>query len=91
MSRLCSLTGRRPSTGKVRQYRGIAKAKGGIGIKITGQASRKFYPNLKKKRVWLPEEKRFVTLKISTAAIRLIDKKGIEPLLKKAKQARVQA
>lgn len=84
MSRRCILTGKRPSTGTVRQYRGIAKAKGGIGIKITGQDSRKFYPNLKKKRVWIPEQKRFVTLKISTAAIRLIDKKGITPLLKAA-------
>lgn len=84
MSKRCVITGRRPSTGTVRKYRGIAKSKGGIGIKITGQDSRKFYPNLKKKRIWIPEQDRFVTIRVSTAGLRTMDKKGVFSTLKKA-------
>jgi len=37
----------------------------------------RFMPNLQKKRIWHPEQNRFITLKISTKAIRLINKIGI--------------
>ncbi len=37
---------------------------------------RRFLPNLQKKRIWIPEEKRWVTLKITTKALKTLDKKG---------------
>ncbi|MBI5273105.1 MAG: 50S ribosomal protein L28 [Chlamydiia bacterium] len=76
MPRTCTLTGRRSSSGRKYALRGIAKKKKGIGLKITGCTNRRFLPNLVTKRLWIPEEKRFVTLRLSTAALRTIDKKG---------------
>lgn len=77
MPRTCILTGKKPSSGRSYTLRGIAKKKKGIGLKITGCTNRRFLPNLVEKRIWIPEEKRFVTLRLSTAALRTIDKKGV--------------
>ncbi len=82
MSRLCQVTGRKPVSGRSYTLRGIAKKKKGIGLKITGITNRRFLPNLKKKRFFHPEENRFITLRLSTAAIRTIDKKGLHAVLK---------
>ncbi len=46
---------------------------------------RKFYPNLFKKKFYLPEEDRWITIKVSAAGIRTINKKGIATALKDAK------
>lgn len=86
MSRVCQLTGRKPARGKKYAIRGIAKKKKGIGLKTTGISSRTFQPNLKKKRFWFPEEERFVTLKISTAAIRTIDKNGLSSVVREIRK-----
>jgi large subunit ribosomal protein L28 len=77
MSKVCQVTGKRPSTGFTYVTRGIAKKKKGIGLKVTGKTRRRFLPNLQVKRLWVPEEKRFVTLKLSCSAMRLIEKQGI--------------
>ena len=77
MSKVCQITGKRPTSGYTYAIRGIAKKKKGIGLKITGCTNRRFLPNLVEKRIWIPEEKRFVTLRLSTAALRTIDKKGV--------------
>ncbi|MEM6362293.1 MAG: bL28 family ribosomal protein, partial [Bacteroidota bacterium] len=45
----------------------------------------RFYPNLQKKRFYIPEEDKWITLKVSTSAIRTINKNGITAVLKKAK------
>ncbi len=82
MPRQCQVTGRRSSSGRSYSLRGIAKKKKGIGLKITGITNRRFLPNLKKKRFFLPEENRFVTLRLSTAAMRTIDKKGLAAVLR---------
>lgn len=82
MPRSCIVTGRKPQFGRSYTLRGIAKKKKGIGLKITGCTNRRFLPNLKTKRLWDPEQKRFVTLRLSTAALRTIDKKGITPILR---------
>lgn len=82
MSRRCEVTGRAPSKGRSYTLRGIAKKKKGIGLNITGKSKRRFLPNILKKRFWLAEEDRFITLKLSAAAIRLIDKKGLVEVLK---------
>ena len=87
MPRTCVVTGKKPSFGRSYALRGIAKKKKGIGLKITGCTNRRFNPNLKTKRLWIPEEKRFVTLRLSTAAIRTVDKKGIGAVLRKMKKS----
>ena len=50
------------------------------------RTKRKFYPNLHVKKFYIPEEDRWVTLKVSTAALRNIDKKGIAACIKEAKE-----
>jgi large subunit ribosomal protein L28 len=82
MSKVCQITGKKPSRGYKYAIRGIAKKKKGIGLKVTGKTKRRFQPNLKKKRLWIGSEKRFVTLKVSTKALRTIDKQGIEAVVR---------
>lgn len=77
MSKVCQVTGRKPACGHKYAIRGIAKKKKGIGLKVTGKTKRRFQPNLVKKRLWYSEEKRFVSLRLSTAALRTIDKNGL--------------
>jgi len=47
---------------------------------------RKFYPNLQTKRLYIPEEDSWVTVKVSTSALRNINKKGISAVLKEAQE-----
>lgn len=49
------------------------------------KTKRKFDANLTTKRFYIPEEDRWVTLKVSTSAIKTINKKGISAVLKEAK------
>ncbi len=71
MSRVCQITGKRPRTGN-----NVSHA--------NNKTKRKFYPNLHKKRFYIPEEDRWVTLKVSSQALRTINKNGITSVLKKA-------
>lgn len=64
MSRVCELTGKRTVAGN-----NVSHSK--------RRTKRKFYPNLHKKKFFIPEVDRWVTLKVSTEAMRNIDKKGI--------------
>lgn len=82
MSKECQVTGRKPARGYKYAIRGIAKKKKGIGLKVTGKTKRRFQPNLVKKRFWLAEENRFVTLRLSMAALRTIDKLGLAQIVK---------
>jgi len=82
MAKVCQVTGKRPASGYKYAIRGIAKKKKGIGLKVTGKTKRRFQPNLLKKRLWLNSEKKFITLKLSTAALRTIDKQGIEAVVR---------
>jgi len=70
MSKVCQLTGKKPLSGN-----NVSHAK--------NRTKRKQYPNLQKKRIWLEDEKRWVTLKLSTRAIRTLEKKGVRALLNK--------
>ncbi len=81
MSKVCQVTGRKPARGYKYAIRGIAKKKKGIGLKVTGKTKRRFQPNLVKKRIWFAEENRFITLRLSTAALRTIDKVGVAPVV----------
>lgn len=82
MSKVCQVTGKKPARGYKYTIRGIAKKKKGIGLKVTGKTKRRFQPNLQKKRLWFAEEKRFVTLRLSTAGLRTLDKVGMASIVR---------
>ena len=46
MSQVCEICGKKPASGRTIARRGLAKAKGGVGLKITGVNIRRFMPNL---------------------------------------------
>lgn len=73
MSRVCELTGKRAMTGNH-----VSKA--------INRRKRKFNVNLIKKRFYIPEEDKWITLKVSTSALKNINKKGISAVLKEARQ-----
>ena len=73
MSRICEITGKKVITGNNVSH-------------SHKKTRRKFYPNLQTKRFYIPEEDKWITLKVSTHAIRLIDKKGISVVLKEARE-----
>ena len=52
------------------------------------KTKRKFSPNLKTKRFWSEEENRWITLKVSAAGMKTINKKGLANALKEAAAAR---
>ncbi len=79
----CQVTGKKTKRGNKYSIRGIAKKQKGIGLNITGKTRRTFKPNVVEKRLWFAEEKRFITLKLSTSALRTIDKVGIGPIVRK--------
>lgn len=69
MSRKCQLTGKGPQTGHRVSHSNI-------------KTKHRFLPNLQKKRFWSDELKRFVTLKLSTSAMRTVDKLGLDKYAK---------
>ncbi|MCY4419320.1 MAG: 50S ribosomal protein L28 [Cytophagales bacterium] len=75
MSRICMLTGKAPLTGHRVSH-------------AHNKTKRRFLPNLHKKRFYLPKEKIWITLIVSSAALRNIDKNGLEEVLKKARKKR---
>ena len=50
------------------------------------KTKRKFNVNLIKKRFYIPEEDKWITLKVSTSALKTINKKGISAVLKEARE-----
>ncbi|MBI3133159.1 MAG: 50S ribosomal protein L28 [Bacteroidetes bacterium] len=72
MSKVCQLTGK-----KVMSGHNISHS--------NRKTKRKFYPNLVTKRFFIPEENQYVTLKVSTAALRTVTKKGISACIKEAR------
>jgi len=73
MAKTCQVTGKKVMVGN-----NVSHSK--------RRTKRKFYPNLFDKRYYLPEEKRWISLRISAAGIRLISKKGLTTALKEAKE-----
>ncbi len=71
MSRICQITGKKVISGNNISHSHI-------------KTRRKFHPNLQTKRFYIPEEDRWVTLMVSAAGIRTINKKGIFRALKDA-------
>ena len=84
MSRICSITGAGVSRGSVIHRRGMAKKKGGVGRHVTKNVPRTFTPNLKSKRLWVPELGGYVSVKLSARALKTVAKNGAFATLKKA-------
>ena len=84
MSRRCSITGVGPTKGHHILRSGKAKKKGGIGTHVTANTQRLFLPNLKTKRIFIPETGRTVTVKLSARALKTVTKNGSYQTLKKA-------
>ena len=68
MARVCQVTGKKPMVGN-----NVSHA--------NNKTKRRFLPNLQQLRFWVESENRFVSLRLTTAGIRLIDKKGIDAVL----------
>lgn len=68
MSRVCQVTGKGASGGN-----NVSHAR--------NKTKRVFLPNLRRKRFWLPSERRHITLRVSSHGIRIIDKKGVEAVV----------
>ncbi len=84
MSRLCEITGAIPTRGNHILRSGKAKKKGGIGMHVTANTPRVFQPNLKQKRIFVPELKRYVSVKLTARALKTLTKNGAYVTLKKA-------
>jgi large subunit ribosomal protein L28 len=68
MAKVCPITGKRPMMGN-----NVSHA--------NNKTRRRFNPNLQKRRIWLESEKRYISLRITTRGLRIIDKHGIEKVL----------
>ncbi len=86
MPRTCQVTGKKAGKGHKYAIRGIAKKKKGIGLNITGKTRRRFQPNMISKKLWFAEENRFITIKMTTAGLRTIDKVGLSAVIHKLRK-----
>jgi len=68
MSKVCKITGKKPQVGNSVSHSNI-------------KTKRRFEPNLHYHRFWLETEKRFVSLRVSSHGLRIIDKLGIEQVV----------
>ncbi|WP_445385472.1 50S ribosomal protein L28 [Robiginitalea sp. IMCC44478] len=73
MSKVCELTGKKAMSGN------------NVSFSIN-KTKRRFDVNLSKKRFYIPEEDRWITLKVSSRALKAINKKGIAAVMKEARQ-----
>jgi large subunit ribosomal protein L28 len=72
MAKKCPITGKRPLVGN-----NVSHA--------NNKTKRRYLPNLQYKRFWLENEKRFIRIRVTTRGMRIIDKYGIEAVLKDIK------
>lgn len=70
MARVCEVTGKKPMTGHHVSH-------------ANNKTKRRFLPNLQHRRFWVESEKRWITLRLTNAALRTIDKNGIDAVLAK--------
>lgn len=73
MSRVCQITGKKAMVGNNVSH-------------SNRKTKRRFNPNLQEKRFFVPEEKKWITLKVSTSGIKIINKRGISACLKEARE-----
>jgi len=72
MAKKCPITGKGPMVGN-----NVSHA--------NNKTKRRFLPNLQYKRFWLESEKRFIRIRVTTRGMRIIDKHGLEAVLKDIK------
>jgi large subunit ribosomal protein L28 len=84
MSKVCIITGSRVTRGSIIHRRGMAKKKGGVGRHVTKNVPRVFAPNLRQQRIWVPELKKFVRIRVTARGLKTINKNGAYLALKKA-------
>ena len=77
MARVCQVTGKKPITGNKVSHSNI-------------KTKRRFLPNLQTKRYFLAEEDKWVTIKVSSEAIRTINKNGLYNVVKEMRAAGVK-
>ena len=77
MSRKDDLTGRGPKTGHHVSH-------------SNNKAKRRFNLNLQKKKFYIPEQDRYVTLKVSTKTLKTINKNGIQAVIDEARRQGVR-
>ncbi|MBK7491092.1 MULTISPECIES: 50S ribosomal protein L28 [Nitrosomonas] len=70
MARVCEITGKKPMSGH-----NVSHA--------NNKTKRRFLPNLQRRRFWVESESRWISLRLSNAALRTIDKNGIDAVLAK--------
>jgi large subunit ribosomal protein L28 len=78
MARKCEVTGVGPITGN-----NISHAH--------NKTKRRFLPNLQKKRIWVQELNRFVTVKLTTGALRTVSKNGTAEIAKLVREGKIKA
>ena len=77
MSKICQVTGKKPMFGN-----NVSHA--------NNKTRRKFNVNLQKKKFWLPEENRYITLRISMHGLRIINRKGITQVIRELRSKRTK-
>lgn len=70
MARVCQVTGKKPMSGN-----NVSHA--------NNKTKRRFLPNLQHRKFWVESENRWISLRLSNAALRTIDKNGIDAVLAK--------
>lgn len=68
MARVCMITGKKPMTGN-----NVSHA--------NNRTKRRFLPNLQNRKFWVESENRWVSMRLSNAGLRTIDKNGIDAVL----------
>jgi large subunit ribosomal protein L28 len=84
MSKVCSITGSKVTRGSIIHRRGMAKKKGGVGRHVTKNVPRTFSPNLHQRRIWVPELKKFVRIRVTARGMKTLNKNGAYATLLKA-------
>jgi large subunit ribosomal protein L28 len=73
MSKICEITGKKVIVGNKVSHSNV-------------KTKRKFYPNFQTKRFYIPEEDKWITLRVSANGLRTINKKGITAAIKEARE-----
>jgi len=74
MARVCKITGKKPMVGN-----NVSHA--------NNKTKRRFLPNLQYRRIWVESENRYISLRLTNAALRTIDKNGIDAVLAELRAA----
>ena len=68
MARVCQVTGKKPTVGHHVSH-------------ANNKTKRRYLPNLQYRRIWVESESRYVKMRLTSAGLRLLDKKGVDVVL----------